>query len=511
MELLNNDYELNDKSKRTLQPDNLNIPLKDHQLAMLFKCLQIEKNSVSPYCILGDKAGSGKTAVMISLILCDKIINKKTKNLIIVPQNIHSQWLGEFNKFCKKDFLSIKEFINYSDITGLFFDDSVIEDNDVIITTSMYYNLVMGIINQKKIVIKRIIFDEIDNISNVIDNGNFKSKIKNTIMFPESDKSDKNVPQQHLWFISASYENCITKKGFEFKDEIIPHNELKNIICKCCDSFINKNLGIFSQTVKNIHCDDISDIFSDCLSVEQFDNINSLNFKKGFSRISNEVPLNSKDLLKLGLKDYLFKYDKHQEIINSIKNSLKIKDENLKEKMINEEESGKKFIEKIIHEYYKCVETLLEELTIYEKINKIIKFIDSYETKNLKIEKIKDIAIKITKKDKILLFSDFTGSFEIINLIFKKYNIKCEELNGGSIKNTDSIINNYKNKDTTVLLMNSSYEGCGLNLENTTHILFLHKTSEILYNQVIGRALRIGRKTNLTITTLLNKNEIVIV
>lgn len=513
-----NSWELNEKSKKMPQPDNLNIPLKQHQLAMLFKCLQIEKNSkISqyPYCILGDKAGAGKTAVMISLILSDKLINKKTQNLIVVPQNIHSQWINEFNKFCKKGALSVKEFIDYSQITELFFDNSIVSEYDVLITTSMYYNMVIDIFRQTRTNIKRVIFDEIDNMINIVQNGSTKNNTKNSILFGENKQDDDHCEIDFTWFISASYENCITEKGFKFKEEIIPFEKLEKIICKCDDNFVNKYISLAPPVVKNITCDDISDVFSECLSVEQFDNINSLNFRNGYSKISQEIPLNSKELIKTSLKDYLYTYNKNEEMIVSITESAKIKDPLLKQTMIKKEEKSKYFIEKIIEEYYKSicragVNIINENLKIDEKVKKVMEFIDSYEVNNSKLDMLEDIVKQVSKNDKMLLFSDFPGSFEYIDWLFNKYNIKCEILNGGNIQNTDTIIDNYKNKDTSVLLIDSSSEGCGLNLENTNHVLFLHKTSEMLYNQVIARALRLGRKTNLTITTLLNKNELVV-
>ena len=50
-------------------------------------------------------------------------------------------------------------------------------------------------------------------------------------------------------------------------------------------------------------------------------------------------------------------------------------------------------------------------------------------------------------------------------------------------------------------------EGAGMNLENTTHLLFMHKTEEKFINQVVGRAQRYGRTRPLNIVMLFNKNE----
>ena len=51
-------------------------------------------------------------------------------------------------------------------------------------------------------------------------------------------------------------------------------------------------------------------------------------------------------------------------------------------------------------------------------------------------------------------------------------------------------------------------QGCGLNLENTTHLLFTHATNPLLVEQIVGRAQRFGRKCRLHIVGIFNKNEL---
>ena len=68
--------------------------MKQHQLAMLNKCLDIE--STNEFAIMRDKPGSGKTYVVLTMIYELKdIANKlpKKTNVIVVPQNIFSMVL----------------------------------------------------------------------------------------------------------------------------------------------------------------------------------------------------------------------------------------------------------------------------------------------------------------------------------------------------------------------------------------------------------------------------------
>jgi hypothetical protein len=85
--------------------------------------------------------------------------------------------------------------------------------------------------------------------------------------------------------------------------------------------------------------------------------------------------------------------------------------------------------------------------------------------------------------------------------------IKTVMLDGGNQKMIERTLNDYKEGDVQVLLLNSMIEGAGMNLENTTHLLFMHKTEEKFIEQVVGRAQRYGRKLPLNIFMLFNKNE----
>ena len=81
------------------------------------------------------------------------------------------------------------------------------------------------------------------------------------------------------------------------------------------------------------------------------------------------------------------------------------------------------------------------------------------------------------------------------------------ELDGGNISEMQKILNAYRNGSVQVLLVNSSFYGCGMNLENTTDVIFYHKTETVMYKQVIGRAQRPGRTTCLNVHNLLYLQE----
>jgi SNF2 family DNA or RNA helicase len=108
---------------------------------------------------------------------------------------------------------------------------------------------------------------------------------------------------------------------------------------------------------------------------------------------------------------------------------------------------------------------------------------------------------------KVIIFSDYSKIFNTITTLLNENGMRYVELDGGNVKALDKILNEYKAGGARVLMLNSAFYGCGMNLENTTDIIFFHKTDRIMYEQVIGRAQRPGRTGRLSVHNLLYLNE----
>jgi SNF2 family DNA or RNA helicase len=108
---------------------------------------------------------------------------------------------------------------------------------------------------------------------------------------------------------------------------------------------------------------------------------------------------------------------------------------------------------------------------------------------------------------KVIIFSDYSKIFNTITLLLKENGMNYLELDGGNVKALDKILNEYKFGGARVLMLNSAFYGCGMNLENTTDIIFFHKTDRVMHEQVIGRAQRPGRNSRLAVHNLLYLNE----
>ena len=126
----------------------------------------------------------------------------------------------------------------------------------------------------------------------------------------------------------------------------------------------------------------------------------------------------------------------------------------------------------------------------------ILNYNKDYFIRNFIIE-LKDV------EKKVIIFSDYSNIFDNIKKICDEFDIKYVDLDKGNIKDIDNAVSEYKIGNAKILLSNSTLFGCGMNFENSTDIIFLHKMDEELEKQVIGRAQRYGRKKILNIIYLI--------
>jgi SNF2 family DNA or RNA helicase len=117
------------------------------------------------------------------------------------------------------------------------------------------------------------------------------------------------------------------------------------------------------------------------------------------------------------------------------------------------------------------------------------------------------IQTKMYSNCKIIFCSKYIRIFNDIKILFEKYHIKYLELDDGNIESINESVKKYTYGNINALLLNSNLFGCGLNLQCTTDIVFLHRTEETLEKQIIGRAQRLGRLNKLNIWYLMHENE----
>ena len=108
---------------------------------------------------------------------------------------------------------------------------------------------------------------------------------------------------------------------------------------------------------------------------------------------------------------------------------------------------------------------------------------------------------------KVLVFSAYDHSFVGIHALLDRLNVRYGFLRGNHF-HINNMVDRYKTGDVDLLLVNPTHYGSGLNFENTTDIIMYHRVDAEVEKQVIGRALRMGRTTQLKIWYLAYDNEL---
>jgi SNF2 family DNA or RNA helicase len=554
---------LSDGSNKIIQPSNLKINLMEHQKTAIYQMLKletdgnIEVNNLlfyfnkpknfklnTTFGILGDMVGAGKTYMIITLItlslkpvvrpilidsslnisveLKDDYINIDT-NLVIVPNNLVDQWeksfeISNLRLYIKKD--NKKEEIDYTKYDVVLVGNKYIE--------SMYDDL-------QRIKYGRIIIDEADTIKiakHIDFNANFIWFVTGTpFAFRNMNKSSiitKMIGNIKGWI----YDYIIIKNDDDFIKKSLalpPINKIKiecttpaeiNILHEYIPKHIVSmiNAGNINQAIQTLNCNE--DTTDNILQVVT-KNIN-LAIKNKTIELETEKKKNYKG-------DALIEHNKRIHKINNIINRLNERLVAIKNNIMEMSEETcpicmddftKPTIVSCCQKIF-CFQCLILSI---EKTNKCPNCMKKVMKKNMNIinDKINTNIIKNNKLSKLdnlfniiknkpngrfLLFSNHDQTFELINNKLKELNIICNNLKSSSAQIINETVDDFKNNKINVLLLNAQSYGTGLNLQNATDVILYHRFTREIEEQVIGRAQRIGRESQLNVYYLLHDNE----
>jgi superfamily II DNA or RNA helicase len=553
--------------KKVEQPKGLKIKLFPHQLVSVYNMENLEKHRkikydnntffMTDFGILGDIPGYGKSFSIVSLILRDKmewntdkhhdninlitinqslkVINKRPikrvkANLILASSSLVSQWKDYFN-YVEKDILKIKEISNKKD-----FDKLNPNDWDVIIVSSVRYNELMD--KFPNISWKRFIFDEAGSTH---------------------INAMRHISAGFMWFVSATYSQLLYPGGtsqhfMRYFFGKIGSEYLRYMVIKNDNDFVKYSFKMPEVKEINHVCLNprILNVLSNFIDSETKTMIAAGNIKGAISRIGGGTT-NETNLFEIVSK-------KQKEKLTQAQASLAFwKNRNNSEKEIESWEKKVKEIEKIIAELEEKYKNILEDdcsicfSTIKEPIlipccqnlfcgNCVMKWLDTNKScpmcrtvvnvKELvyvskkdqfdnskdesKEEKKQEVSKKLSKQDKVydivskglekggkfLIFSMYDESFYLIRRILDEHKIDFVELSGTKATR-DSKIKKFKEGKINVIFLNSRFNGAGINLEEASDIILYHEMPSYIKDQVIGRALRIGRDKDLTIHNLI--------
>jgi len=533
------------------QPEHLNIQLYPHQKVSVFEMEKLERqqrvyidtyhcSSETNFGILGDIPGYGKSYSVVSLILRDQMewdvnreyiknninvlnesikliytINKKPvkTNLIVCSISIMKKWKEYFNRAPS---LSVYEISSEKHM-----NDFELGKHDIIIISSTKYNNFINLVGDN-IIWKRFIMDEAAHLN-----------------IPKM----KKVYFGFMWLITSSYNFLHSIKGnghhflFNFM-RLIPYDILCYYVIKNEDNFIKQSFVLPS----------INNIFHKCLNPrilrilrnhideETQTMISAGNIKGAISKLGGNIysTTNLIDIVKKRKEEKITNCLYSIDFWKKRENEKEVKqwEERLKLCMNEINDLDEKYQNMLKDDCSICYDSVSEPTMVsccqnifcgkciikWLQMNhntcplcrQLIKTTDlsfiGNDEKEEKIEKPKtkkEIVIDIIKSciennRKVILFSSYDETFEIIRNDLDENKIDFAELSGNRYTR-ESKLDKFISGRINVIFLNSRFNGAGINLQVTDDIILYHKMSESLLTQVTGRALRIGRTNKLNI------------
>jgi SNF2 family DNA or RNA helicase len=602
--------ELTEESKRyehTIQSD---IVLKSHQQALLQRCIEFENNTIylheqhglqsdvhnddilqTKIAVIGDRVGSGKSYVILSLISAnnmdtrDDVIIKSyglnnvifqlhqskriiKTNVLVIPHNLTSQWSGYMFHFPSIKHATIsKKIMTQIEENETEFN---IEEYDLVIVTSTYYNKFAKHYNNKGVKFQRVIFDEVDNL-NIPGCKPVEARFfwlvtasYGNVLYPRGFTKWESALHKYIW-----YANGITNSGF-IKSLLmdiwahVPRKLMTLLILKNSEAFVEHSINlppvqkniVQCKTPRSIHILNgiVDKHIIDCLSADDIEG--------AIAHISPSHKTSEENIINVMIQKYSTQLTNLQLKLSHTEMYI-YEDENEKQaeitklnSKINEVTNKMNMIKERIHDSNTCnicyddintktITTCCQNSFCFTCIhmwlarNAICPLCKSKVSNkehlyvvhddhtnctqdagapieidesvmNKEFDKYKNIEILLknrTSKSKFLIFSNYDHSFSKLYAVLKEQGIRYEHLKGnGNV--IKCMIDKYKNSNIDVLLVNSRHYGSGLNLENTTDIIMFHKFDTEIEKQVIGRADRFGRKQSLNVWYFLYENEL---
>jgi hypothetical protein len=560
-----NKYILTENSKKSCQPNNIKLNLKPHQLASLYRLIEIDKHCgfidndlqlKSNIGIFADLPGYGKTITFLSMIECLKeeqvqwmphiksytnngygiiyIVDKKNSynlieintTLIVVPDNLISHWQKHIDNYT---------ILNYELVTKHNFNKIIPDGYDIILCPAKLYNSFIE--KNMEYIWNRVAFDEADSIN-----------IPNTIY----------IPSRFIWIITATYENMSKRKNNGFLRDLFKCNWINNnpinkyfynVIVKCQEDFVKKSFIIPELTENIIECitpeyisaikNHITTKTLEYINAGDLDNaIISLGGKIDTDRniivlitrnIDNKIitlkaKLNTLEQLDLSETE---KQEKRIKIQTKL-TSLITRKQSLEDAILQ----VKKTNCSICLDIFKlptitpccnnmfCVECLIQwikdnntcpmcrNIINISQLHTITDNINLCNTnKNTTSPDKLSALLKIIQdkpKGKFLVFSGHSQTFKLIESAFIKENIEYSAL---TMAKTEKILEKFRAGQINVILLNAEHNGAGLEIPEATDVILYHEMKKHLELQAISRAQRTGRKIPLQIWKLKYSHE----
>lgn len=521
-------------------PMKTNITLKPHQMVLLQKCIEFETVESTKYGMIGDKVGSGKSYVILSIINI-----KRGKNALIIPEHLLPQWENYIKSYGN---ISYNVINNFASINNL---DTMQRNVDLVVIIHLTAKSIDRL-NIDYRTFDRAFYDEIPQFSYL------QNDDKNKDYF-------KLIKCNFAWIISASYSlyldkniTCLKNKdSYVDQNMIIPDAIYTKVDCISYPLEILRDQidPLIIKKLEAIALEDVLISFGDS-KTDTKNVLRRLLLEKEsqFERLTNEINnllirfLGKDNKEKIGKLDHtlcnLINHDlcefeedcklhlqlnNSKEFLSLIKqcvnvktsdeiNILEMKRLDIKKSLINIDLLVKKY--NVCQVCYDCIANMetqcclmiyCEQCAIYfskrspdcpfcyESNCSAIKVNDNVPTKYDKLNTIYRLLSKYNER--IIIISDYVNTFKHIQNILKQLNLSYRIFDS-DLKD----LNEFKVGNFNVLLINSAEYSQGLNLEFATDLISIHHSKNL--HQIIGRAHRVGRTKPLRVWYLRYDNEL---
>ena len=517
------------------------------------RSVNIEENSIlqTQIGILGDMPGYGKSYSMVSLIARDMMewksgdrilfdktdiseflsLNEKIKiraineTILVVSTSILLQWKNYFTK---------SDLKVYTVTTSKNINDFKVGNFDVVIVSHTMYNKFVSIHNYFW---KRFVYDEPD-----------------TIHIPHM----KNIRAGFYWLITATnnLQYRYSTKNHFFSKIFTSHKDIhfmKYFIIKNDDEYVKASYT--SKPVNFITHKCINPAIINVVKSHLPENVKLMleagDIKGAVEALGGSVENNNifdiviaKKMQELNISKMKIKIYEERAKINPDEAKINILEWKQKYTVIDNEinQIRQKYTEMLKDDCSICYSNLQNPILMnccqqifcgncileWSKQNTscpmcrgTIKFtelkmvsLESKDLEQIKKVELKDSAERLTKTQKlgniimealdekknakIIVFSEYEETYNVINTCLKTNNISFTNFNG-TIGRKKNILKKYIDGLTPVIFFNTKNNCSGINLEMTTDIILYHTMDPNVKKQIIARADRIGRINNLNV------------
>jgi hypothetical protein len=549
---------LTSESPRALQPTKINLELKDHQRASLYRMLELDQTGGlskgdttirANIGILGDHPGYGKTITFLALVAslqgqsCEhlplmsasiieghgiiKTTLKKTRHintsLIVTPNNLVLHWKTHLDQYTE---------LSFETVTAKAIRKIMIEEYDIILCPCKYYNDFLTA--NQDYCWNRVAFDEADTIN-----------IPNTV----------NASARFVWLITATYARLPYRRNRGFLSTICSsahynNNLLLSILIQGQDNFVKQSFNLLEPTIENIFCSTpaVLGAIKGAVSDQVRDLMNAGDLNGAILALGGQVDndRNILDLVTRNIKNDITIVTGKIETLTQLdltENERYTRERRLREKLSSLQER-KQQLETAIQDVSKndcpicyatlsaptvipccnvifCASCLLTWLQhnfscpmcrervqtseLHTISTEVPVQVTRRRTKRLtKIQTILNL-IRRNSIGKFLVCSGYVATFQDIGRILRHEGIEYGVLS--SDLQTMRSLDLFNSGDIRVILLDAKHNGAGIDISGASDVILYHAMDVELEKQAVARAQRPGRTEQLRVWRLRYESE----